>query len=86
MKREIEVWVHSDCLRDFDNSKRDYFDVSRSKSPMVNLKAKLVIEVPERKVTITEGELEEIFKAHDPKNGKCVALSLDLLKSKMFAR
>jgi hypothetical protein len=66
--REIDVFVDMSAIPDSDGKCENcigYFSVRNHDSPMrlngmVAVKAKLVIEMPEKKVEITESQFDEI--------------------------
>ena len=56
--KEIDVWICSDFL----NGHEEIFDsISEKKIDEFNIKAKLIIEIPEKKIEITESEFDEAY-------------------------
>lgn len=60
--REIECWV-SPTIKNGDIETR-YCVISGPVDPDTYRKAKLIIEVPEKRIEISESEFEKIFKGH----------------------
>lgn len=48
------------------------------------LKAKLIVELPEKKIEITESELNEILRKHQVKEKIGYSISSEILKRELF--
>lgn len=57
MSRTREIDVYLNRFENFDNP-----SISYKKCDVYCVKAKLIVELPERKVTISESEFDELFK------------------------
>jgi len=57
--KEIDVWVLKECVRHTYNSG----SWNTKESLDFNVKAKLIIEIPEKKIEITESEFDEAVTA-----------------------
>jgi hypothetical protein len=58
--KEIDVWVQDTLVSDA----YDYSGYIHRKPKDGYLKAKLIIEIPEKKITITESEFEEVWSRY----------------------
>ena len=78
--KEIEVWGYEGSLLIHDKFPSNFNDM-----PNV-YKAKLIIELPERKVEITESEFDEAVKDYDLHNPCLKAFSgaMEHIKQKLF--
>ena len=77
--REIEVWVEPI----FANTKLSKGIVTREPSDRT-IKAKLIIELPERKVTISESDFDKAFKFIARPDWLMTFEGFELAKEKLF--
>lgn len=61
--KEIACWVHKDI--NFRSTVGPTIFLEKNEMHGFNVKAKLIVELPEKSVTITESEFDEIVHAHD---------------------
>ena len=80
-EKVIEVWVDKDLL-----SAEGFrsWPVSTTPLDMPMVKAKLIIELPEKSVSISETEWEEVRNVWD--TDKTVAKNLTAMKEKLFSK
>lgn len=91
--REIEVWI-PERIKDFKHEpyENPIFDTllvepGKKYAPgfkcdgQIMIKARLIIELPDRKVEISESEFDEIFYDHPVD-----MIDLDLVKQKLFGK
>jgi len=81
--KEIDVWVKKSFEMNFSNN---YIaDVHNRPTELYPIKAKLIIEIPEKKITITESEFNEASKVirFGVFNGETYG-DINRLKEKLF--
>ena len=59
--KEIEVWVDAEALRHYKAGEDIYYQFNSGNHDENTCRAKLIIDLPERKVTISESEFDEAF-------------------------
>jgi hypothetical protein len=86
--REIEVNVETDWIN--QTSRIGYISESTKFPTRLNgketIKAKLIIEIPERKVEITESEFNEAFKFWKTGEFLLTGEGFELAKKKLFGK
>lgn len=60
--REIDVWICPMALSSFERYPQGYNAMIRNNPAPEDIKAKLIIEVPEKKITISESEFCRAFE------------------------
>lgn len=82
-RKEINVYL---TKQDFDDYKRgDAFVVSPNDGKYKKYKATLIIELPERKVTISESDFDVIFRSEYAAAASDPIKFAENLKQKLFA-
>jgi hypothetical protein len=80
--KEIEVWTYPE-VRSFGSTEGLMYEVFAGQSrDNKRVKAKLLIEIPERKIEITESMLDNALKEYESQ-GSC-AFFKNILKQKLF--
>lgn len=57
--KEIDVWVNSELINRWHCQ-----EINNCKTTIHNLKAKLIIEIPEKKIEITESDLDRAYQVY----------------------
>jgi hypothetical protein len=73
--KEIEVWIHKTLPEVFGSHGRKIMNISSNALHGDCIRAKLIIELPERNVTITESQFDDLCKQ---------GMALYMLKEKLF--
>lgn len=59
--KEINVWVNKYFYQNYTSCHNDSANIQMRQDELYNIKAKLVVEIPEKKIEITESELDEVL-------------------------
>tara|TARA_R110002096_G_scaffold232683_2_gene422604 strand:+ start:6646 stop:6921 length:276 start_codon:yes stop_codon:yes gene_type:complete len=74
---EIDVWVDRDEFDNYDAADCTYVLLHEKNITSVYLKAKIIIEMPEKTITVTESEFDEAIKAHGEQDLRYRELVID---------
>jgi hypothetical protein len=81
--REIEVWINKDSFMNETDARTAVCNYQFINS----IKAKLIIEIPEREITIKESEFESVLNRYICENPSIKTLNgiMEAFKEKLFA-